>query len=134
MAVIKNIMNTINKRIKLNLNSGFILRKIYGPTRLHSDGISSNITGKSNIAFIDTTNNWCSNMDNLYIRTAGLVFQLNDDYAGGLFRFPKYNIEIKLEKGSVIIFPPYWTHQHDTSELENNSYRYTVTTWACESV
>jgi hypothetical protein len=45
-----------------------------------------------------------------------------------------YNISLKMKKGSVIIFPPYWTHLHEVSNLENNTYRYTINTWTLENI
>ena len=65
------------------------------------------------------------------VRNASIVFTLNDDYEGGIFHFPYYNVNVRLKKGSVIIFPPYWTHEHEVSELTNNTYRYTISTWSC---
>jgi predicted 2-oxoglutarate/Fe(II)-dependent dioxygenase YbiX len=59
---------------------------------------------------------------------------LNDDYEGGQFIFPYYDITVKLKKGSVLIFPPFWTHEHSTNELENNTFRYTITTWNCDRI
>jgi hypothetical protein len=132
MKTIKKIMDNINKTIISNNTCNFCIRKIHGATRMHTDGIKeeNNIL---NSYFIDNKNkkkyiNW---NDEYTTRLSSLVFQLNDDYDGGLFIFPKYDISIKLEKGSVIIFPPYWTHKHGTTELVNNTFRYTINTWSC---
>lgn len=100
-------------------DSGYCLRKIYGPTRLHKDGININP------------------IDNRYlpikkIRNMSLIICLNNDYEGGEFYFPRQNFKIKLKKGEIIAFPPYWTHPHMVSELINKTYRYTINTWLFE--
>lgn len=100
-------------------DSGYCLRKIYGPTRLHKDGININP------------------IDNRYlpirkIRNMSIIICLNDDYDGGEFYFPSQDYKIKLKKGQIIAFPPYWTHPHMVSEPTNNTYRYTINTWLYE--
>lgn len=100
-------------------DSGYCLRKIYGPTRLHKDGININ------------------SIDNRYlpirkIRNMSIIICLNDDYDGGEFYFPSQDYKIKLKKGQIIAFPPYWTHPHMVSEPINNTYRYTINTWLYE--
>jgi hypothetical protein len=100
-------------------DSGYCLRKIYGPTRLHKDGININP------------------IDNRYlpikkIRNMSLIICLNDNYEGGEFYFPCQDFKIKLKKGQIIAFPPYWTHPHMVSELINKTYRYTINTWLFE--
>jgi hypothetical protein len=105
MKIIKRIMDNINKTIITNYNSNFCIRKIHGATRMHTDGIKEE-KKISNAYFIDNKKNKkYINSDEYVTRTSSLVFQLNDDYDGGLFMFPKYDISIKLEKGSVIILP-----------------------------
>jgi hypothetical protein len=42
-----------------------------------------------------------------------LVFYLNDDYEGGQIDFPKQNLSIKPEAGSIIIFPSTSPYYHD---------------------
>ena len=100
-------------------DSGYSLRKIYGPTRLHKDGI-----------IIEP-------IDNRYlpirkIRNMSLIICLNDDYDGGEFYFPSQDFRIKLKKGQIIAFPPYWTHPHMVYSPTNNTYRYTINTWLYE--
>lgn len=100
-------------------DSGYCLRKIYGPTRLHKDGININP------------------IDNRYlpirkIRNMSIIICLNDDYEEGEFYFPSQDYKIKLKKGQIIAFPPYWTHPHMVSEPTNNTYRYTINTWLYE--
>lgn len=120
------VYNIINKVItnlkKYNINcngdDGYCFRKIYGPTRIHTDGI-----------YVEK--------DKLYmsikkIRNMSIIICLNDDYEGGEFYFPIQDIKIKLKKGNIIAFPPYWTHPHMTYPLLNNTYRYTINTWLFE--
>ena len=128
MNKIHEIMQKINSQIELQYNSGYLLRKIHGKTRLHKDGMNEIM--ESNITFIK------NNLKGDYhmVRNASVIFALNDNHDGGHFIFPYFNIDIKLKKGSVIIFPPYWTHEHGTTDLENHTYRYTITTWCCEKI
>lgn len=127
--IIKSIMVDINKKLIFDQNTGYILRKIYGPTRLHTDGISQ-VYDSSNITFIKNNRIGTLKM----IRNNTMIFSLNDNYEGGELKFPYFDISIKLTKGSVVIFPPYWTHEHEVTELENGTYRYTITTWNCEKI
>jgi hypothetical protein len=128
MKSLENIMKEVNSKIKMEENSGFILRKIYGPTRLHTDGIKENNDNK--LTFINEQGKG----DHFLIRTASAIFALNDDHEGGVFNFPCHDVKIKLKKGSCLLFPPYWTHPHEVSKLENDTYRYTLSTWFCENI
>jgi len=118
-----------NFNINFSANSLYIFRKIYGETRIHTDGISDTPMQK-NIHYFKEN----KARDKFLVRVASFIFTLNDDYDGGEFLFPYHDLTIKLKKGSVLIFPPYWTHLHGTNELLNNTSRYTITTWGCESV
>ena len=93
--------------ISLDAHSGLQLRKITGKTRLHPDLI----------------------LDFKAIRSMSIIIALNDDYEGGELCFPEQNFKVKLKKGQAIAFPPYWTHPHHTTELLNNTVRYTINTW-----
>jgi hypothetical protein len=128
MIKIKNIMADINKQIEFDCNSGYILRKIYGATRLHVDNICE--VYDNNLNFMKDN----KKDDLLFIRNASIIFSLNDDYDGGMFNFPYYDVTLKMKKGSVIIFPPYWTHEHQVYNLDNNTYRYTLSTWTCMKI
>jgi len=88
-------------------------RKIYGPTKIHSDasGVENNAYNQS------------------IVRTLSVIIALNDDYEGGELVFPLQNYEIKLKKGQLIAFPPYWTHPHYTNNLQNGTFRYTINFW-----
>jgi len=107
------------KNVKCNGNSLIALRKIYGPTKLHIDSIIINPIDKKYIS-IDK------------IRKMSIIMALNDDYEGGEFYFPLQDYKIKLKKGQIIAFPPYWTHPHMVFAPTNNTYRYTLNTWLYE--
>jgi hypothetical protein len=119
------LFNVIGKFIQYIFNkynviskgdSGYCLRKIYGPTRQHADGI------------FDYTNK--DEPISLYkIRNLSVIIALNDDYEGGQFYFPSQDRVIKLKKGQLIAFPPYWTHPHTVLPPLNGTYRYTINTW-----
>ena len=130
MRAVIDIMQNINPNICFDYNSNYLLRKVYGSTRLHIDNISE-INNENNIVFLKDNKKY---IGDLFIRSASIIFALNDDYDGGIFNFPYYDIKIKLKKGSVIIFPPYWTHKHEVYTVENNTYRYTLSTWSCMKI
>ena len=113
--IFRSIMN-INPFIEINGDIHYHLRKIYGPTNLHTDEIRA------------TMNNYFDNK----IRTLSVIINLNDNYEGGVFHFPKQKIKHKLKKGSAILFPPFWTHPHEVSNP--STYRYTITTWGTEKI
>ena len=97
-------------------DSGYCLRKIYGPTRLHSDGILDYNTDDSNVS-------------TKRLRNLSVIIALNGDYDNGEFYFPSQDKLIKLKKGQIIAFPPYWTHPHTVFAPTNGTYRYTINTW-----
>lgn len=127
--IMQKIFSKINNTITLKYNSGFTLRKIYGKTRIHSDGPNSGMNRKTGLKYIND-----QTMDKLnvvFIRELSCIFALNDDFTGGMIRFPEQNVNIKFTKGSVVCFPPFWTHPHEVSEIDNDKYRYTISTWFC---
>jgi hypothetical protein len=109
-------------KIKCTNDSGYQLRKITGPTRLHSDATVSEMCKYKN-KNLPVPNN--------EIRIMSVIMALNSDYEGGEFCFPEHNTMVKLKKGQAIAFPPYWTHPHYTNDL-NGTFRYTINTWLCE--
>ena len=122
---IYKIINGVIKDLRENFDiycsgdSGYCLRKIDGETRLHSDGII------------------IESIENRYIpikkiRKMSIIIALNSDYEGGEFYFPIQDLKIKLKKGQILAFPPYWTHPHMVSPPLNNTYRYTINTWLYE--
>lgn len=109
-------MRNINPYIISNGDSGYQFRRIEGATRLHTD----DITGLLEVPKLIESNT---------IRWASLIIALNEDYDGGEFLFPHHDVKFKLKKGQAVLFPPYWTHPHCTSELLNDTMRYTINTW-----
>ena len=129
ISILAEIMKNVNARLKFNINSGLLLRKIYGETKIHSDGIYDKLT-TANVSCITDSG---KDGTNIYCRQSSCIFALNDDHDGGIFEFPHQDVSIKLKKGSIIIFPPYWTHPHRVTEL-NNTFRYTLSCWFCEKL
>lgn len=112
------IIKKYNNYININGDTKYILRKIYGKTDCHIDEVRA--------------------IDNIYffnqIRSLSTILNLNDNYDGGEFNFPIQNINHKLKEGSVILFPPFWTHPHEVSNVGIDQYRYTITTWGTENI
>ena len=127
---LKTIFQELNPQLVFDYNSGMMFRKIYGPTRKHCDGPQSGINRNSCLKFINERDSDKLNVQ--FIRNSSCIFTLNDDYEDGEFFFTYHNVKFKLKKGSVLCFPPYWSHPHEVSEPANNTYRYTVSTWFCE--
>lgn len=96
--------------IDIKNDSGYCLRKIYGSTRFHVDGIFNDSKDRDNY------------------RIMSVIIALNDDYEGGEFFFPTQEKSCKLKKGQCIAFPPYWTHEHGVTAPQNG-VRYTINTW-----
>jgi hypothetical protein len=94
-----------------------VMRKIHGETKYHVDNIAGGKSEYEHIAVAD-------------LRVYSIIIALNDDYEGGELYFPCQKIKLKLKKGQAIIFPPYWTHPHGSTNLLNNTVRYTLNTWA----
>ena len=57
-------------------------------------------------------------------RYAGFLY-LNDDFEGGLLRFPDQNIEIKPEVGMLAVFDGGFNNMHEVSLIESG-VRYTI--------
>jgi len=120
----KEIFHVVNKvihhlfftyNVKSNGDSGYCIRKIYGPTRLHCDNVVENSSQRS--------------IAQRRVRNMSVIMCLNDDYDGSEFVFPSQNYSVKMKKGDIIAFPPYWTHPHKVNSPLNGTYRYTVNTW-----
>ena len=122
-SMIFNIIDKIVKKMNnyniiCNGDSGYCYRKIFGPTKIHIDGI-----------YVEKNKEYIPNKQ---IRNMALIICLNEDYECGEFYFPYQDKKIKLKKGNVLLFPPYWTHPHMTYPLLNNTYRYSINTWLYE--
>lgn len=59
-----------------------------------------------------------------YIVDYGSIIYLNDDYEGGELFFPKYNIHIKPEPGTLVFFPSTNMYAHGVTEV-TDGVRYT---------
>ncbi len=110
-----------NDKIKIKGQTLFELRKVYGETRIHQDGVF-------NGDIIETENNGKVKT----VRSLTIVVSLNDDFEGGIYNFPNQNITIKPKKGTAILFPPYYTHPHAVSAIETGKFRYICSSWALD--
>jgi hypothetical protein len=114
--IVHNNFNNVGSTIRGD--TGYLLRKIEGPTKIHVDGVTP-CSVSSGVEYV--------NMNQ--IRVMSLIIALNSDYEGGEFCFPEQNVMVKLKRGQAIAFPPSWTHPHYTKDLLNNTVRYTITSW-----
>ena len=118
-------ISILTKYVKIVGSSTFELRKVYGKTREHTDG-----------ACPDSVKHPYHKCKIRAVRSLTMVGVFNDDYEGGVYHFPIQNINIKLKAGSVILFPPYWTHPHEVSEIKKiengRQYRYTISCWGLD--
>jgi len=128
------IISKINERIRVQYNSNYIMRIITDATRLHTDGAEEfkiNTKDKSyilneNLKILEDDK---LNMNTTVYRALTTIIGLNSDYDGGELQFPEQDVSIKIKEGEIVCFPPYWTHPHKTTELLNNTKRYTITCW-----
>lgn len=97
-------------------DDGYTLRKIFGGTKRHIDGVDSKTSGFTK-----------------FVRALSFIAVLNDDYDGGIFNFPNQNLKFKVKKGEVVMFPPYWTHPHSVTSVGEGQARYTINTWILEN-
>ena len=57
------------------------------------------------------------------------IWYLNDvDGPGGETEFLNQNVKVKPEAGKLILFPPFWTHEHRGVTLQKG-IKYIATTW-----
>ena len=58
------------------------------------------------------------------------IWYLNDvpEGAGGETEFSFQDVKIRPEKGKLVLFPPFWTHEHRAVTL-NKGVKYIATTW-----
>ena len=57
------------------------------------------------------------------------IWYLNDvDGPGGETEFLHQKVKIKPERGKLVIFPPFWTHEHRGVTVKKGS-KYIATTW-----
>jgi len=114
--VIKNLISHLRKENKIPIldniiaDTGYQFCKIFGESTSRFDGVHG---------FIEDTKE----------RFLSVIICLNDDYEGGEICFPVQNRIIKMKKGDILVYPPYWTHPHYSNDLLNKTYRYTINTW-----
>jgi len=59
------------------------------------------------------------------------IWYLNDvDGPGGETEFLAQQVKIKPQEGKLVLFPPFWTHNHRGVTL-NEGVKYIATTWIC---
>lgn len=57
------------------------------------------------------------------------LWYLNDvEGPGGATEFMYQNTSIQPKEGSLVLFPPFWTHEHRNSQLQKG-VKYVATTW-----
>ena len=57
------------------------------------------------------------------------IWYLNDvEGPGGETEFINQNVKVSPEKGKLILFPPFWTHEHRGVKLQKG-IKYIATTW-----
>ena len=57
------------------------------------------------------------------------IWYLNNvEGPGGETEFLNQNVKVKPETGKLILFPPFWTHEHRGVKLQNG-VKYIATTW-----
>lgn len=73
---------------------------------------------------------WHVDADNLDLASRQLValWYLNDVEVGGETDFVHQQLSITPEKGKLVLFPPFWTHQHRAAVVEKG-VKYIATTW-----
>ena len=122
--IVNEVVNRIcyhSRDILVKGDTGYQLRRIERATRRHVDGVI--VPDDNTFILMEKTNELPK------MRIMSVIFALNDNYEGGELCFPEQNVKIKLKKGQAIAFPPYWTHPHYTTDLLNNTVRYTINTW-----
>ena len=94
-------------------DSGYELRKVIGETVLHQDGLEL-IVKDSDVTY----------------RVATLVISFKD--TGDKLMFPELDITVPLREGTIVFFPPYWTHRHCTEWSGIDGYR--AQTWLTNTI
>lgn len=73
---------------------------------------------------------WHVDSDNLGLASRQLValWYLNDVEEGGTTDFIFQKASVTPEKGTLMLFPPFWTHEHRAGVVEKG-VKYIATTW-----
>lgn len=57
------------------------------------------------------------------------LWYLNDvEYPGGETEFLYQGVSVQPKRGKLILFPPFWTHEHRSAKLQHGK-KYIATTW-----
>jgi len=64
-------------------------------------------------------------------RVMSMVCFLNDDFSGGELEFPKFDLTIKPESGSCVLFPSNFPYLHiaHPAGVEDETTKYSLVTW-----
>ena len=62
------------------------------------------------------------------IRDISVVGYLTDNFEGGETFFDRQKLKVKPQKGSVLVFPSYYTHPHQSLPVSEGK-KYCFTTW-----
>lgn len=88
-----------NKYIKVNADEGYTIYNHMHETELKKELICNHAKYFNNL-----------------IKSLVIFINLNDNKQEANFEFPDQEVSIKIEKGSAVIFPPYWTHPYKITE------------------
>lgn len=61
-------------------------------------------------------------------RRVAVIAYLNDDFEGGHTEFRYQKVAVAPRRGSMLLFPPYWTHVHRGAPVEKGT-KYIVTSF-----
>ena len=61
-------------------------------------------------------------------RQVSIIIYLNDVDEGGATNFPFYNISVKPKKGTILMFPSFYTYTHHGEQPKSGS-KYIIVTW-----
>lgn len=115
LSIILPKLSVLRPEFNGTVDDGYVLRKIFGGTSRHMDGVHSKTAGFKQ-----------------FVRCLSIIVVLNDDYDGGIFNFPNQGLKFKVKKGEAVLFPPYWTHPHYVTSVGEGQARYTINTWILE--
>lgn len=105
--IVQNIPNPNHLMNNLE-DTGYQLRKIVGPTLEHQDGVEVSVF-----------------KDICKYRVGTIIISLKD--TGDEIVFPHLDVTVPLKQGTILFFPPYWTHVHYSNWAEQEGYR--IQTW-----
>lgn len=75
--------------------------------------------------FHDHSDNWSQDSST---RQVSVILYLNDVEEGGCTVFPYYNMSVKPKKGSILMFPSFYTYTHHAEPPISNP-KYIMVTW-----